>query len=197
MSDSSNFMCFEFLLCLHFAVVNSEYSSVVLKPKQVLCLEAAFLGKDLLAVLPTGYGKSIVFHLLYSLLAEKKRRSGTQGKNPVVIVVFPLNSLIQDQVQKINAARTRAVVLSVKGKHNDSSVEQLNLDLTNVDEFHLKNADYEYVFTHPEMCLSTKQGVALFQSDAYKYSVSAVVVDEAHCILEWYVCLLSRFILLL
>ena len=153
--------------------------------------------KDLLAVFPTGYGKSIVFHLLYSLLAEKKRRSGTQGKNPVVIVVSPLNSLIQDQVQKINAARTRAVVLSVKGKYNDSSVEQLNLDLTNVDEFHLKNADYEYVFTHPEMCLSTKQGVAMFQSDAYKYSVSAVVVDEAHCILEWYVCLLSRFILLL
>ena len=57
MYESSNFKCLQFLLCLHFAVVNSEYVSVVLKPKQVVCLEAAYLGRDLLAVLPTGYGK--------------------------------------------------------------------------------------------------------------------------------------------
>ena len=42
-------------LCLNFAVVNSEYSCVILKPKHVLCLEAAHCGRDL-AVLPTGYG---------------------------------------------------------------------------------------------------------------------------------------------
>jgi ATP-dependent DNA helicase RecQ len=182
MFESSNFKCLEFLLCLHFAVVNSEYVSVVLKPKQVMCLEAAYIGKDLLAVLPTGYGKSVIFHLLPSLLAKKKRRAGIRGNDPVIIVIFPLNSLIQDQLQRINAVRTRTVVLSVKGNYNVSSGEQLNLDLANVDKLRLKNADYEYVLTHPETCLSTKQGVALFQSDAYKYSVTAVVVDEAHCI---------------
>jgi superfamily II DNA or RNA helicase len=90
MFESSNFKCLEFLLCLHFAVVNSEYVSVVLKPKQVMCLEAAYIGKDLLAVLPTGYGKSVIFHLLPSLLAEKKRRAGIRGNDPVIIVIFPL-----------------------------------------------------------------------------------------------------------
>ena len=184
MYESSNFKCLQFLLCLHFAVVNSEYVSIVLKPKQVVCLEAAYLGRDLLAVLPTGYGKSIIFHLLPALLVEKKRRSGIRENDPVILVIFPLNSLIQDQLQRINAVRTRAAVLSVKRNYDN---ELLNLDLANVDELRLKNADYEYVLTHPESCLSTKQGVALFQSNAYKCSVAAVVVDEAHCTLEWYV----------
>ena len=176
----------DFLHCLHSAIVKSEYTSVILKPKQVLCLEAAYLEKDLLAVLPTGYGKSLVFHLLSSLLAERKRRSGVLEKT-VVIVVFPLNSLIHDQLQKINRTRQRAVVLSVKGQeldHNINAGEQ-NLDFTNIDELQLRNADYEYIFTHPETCLSSKQGVSLFQSNVYKNSVGAIVVDEVHCILEW------------
>ena len=38
---------FDFLQCLHFAVNDSNYySSVILKPKQVLCLEAVYLGTD-------------------------------------------------------------------------------------------------------------------------------------------------------
>lgn len=105
----------------------------------------------------------------------------------VVIVVFPLNSLIHDQLQKINRTRQRAVVLSVKGQeldHNINAGEQ-NLDFTNIDELQLRNADYVYMFTHPETCLSSKQGVSLFQSNVYKNSVGAIVVDEAHCILEW------------
>ena len=68
MSESCEFRksLIEFLHCLHFAIVNSEYTSVILKPKQVTCLESSYLGKDLLAVLPTGYGKSLVYHVLYS-----------------------------------------------------------------------------------------------------------------------------------
>ena len=48
----------------------------------------------------------------------------------------------------------------------DQAVEHAVLDQTNVDELRLKNGGYEFIFTHPEACLSTKQGVALFQSDA-------------------------------
>ena len=132
------------MLCLHFAVVNSEYVSVLQKPKQVVYFEAAYLRRDLFAVLPTGYGKSIIFHLLPSLLAEKKRKSGIRGKDPVIVVIFPLNSLTEDQLQRINAVRARAVVLSVKGNYDN---EQLNLD--SADELRLKNADYEYVLTNP------------------------------------------------
>ena len=110
----------EFLHCLHFAIVNSEYSNIILKPKQVLCLEAVYHGKDLLAVLPTGYGKSLIFHLLSSLIAEKNRRTDVLEK-PAIIVISPLNSLINDQLQKINHLCERAVVLSVKGHDSHDS----------------------------------------------------------------------------
>ena len=180
-----------FLQCLHFAVVDSNYySSVILKPKQVLCLEAVYLGKDLLAILPTGYGKSLIFHLLPSL-SEKNRRSSSlpqQVPSPVVVLVMsPLNSLMSDQLRRINSVRNRADVLSLS-KLKDQAGEHAVLDKTNIDDSRLKSAGYDFIFTHPEACLSTKQGVALFQSDAYKRAVLAVVVDEAHCILEWYVC---------
>ena len=151
----------DFLNCLHFAIVNSEYSSIILKTKQVLCLEAAYRGKDLLAVLPTGYGKSLIFHLLSSLIGEKNRRSDVL-KKPVIIVISPLNSLINDQLQKINRVRQRAVVLSLKHDSHESDDQEQSLDLTSVDASRLKKGDYEYIFTHPETCLSSKQGVLLF-----------------------------------
>ena len=72
-------------------------------------------------------------------------------------------------------------------KLKDQAEEHAVLDKTNIDDSRLKNSGYDFIFTHPEAYLSTKQGVALFQSDAYKRAVFAVVVDKAHCILEWYV----------
>ena len=84
MSESTDLSKFresiDFLNCLHFAIVNGEYSNIILKPKQVLCLEAAYRGNDLLAVLPTGYGKSLIFHVLSSLIREKNRRSDVLKK---------------------------------------------------------------------------------------------------------------------
>ena len=46
---------------LGVAIINSIYCEVVLKSKQVICLEKVFLNLDILAVLPTGYSKSLVF----------------------------------------------------------------------------------------------------------------------------------------
>ena len=52
MSESKDLVKFQdsidFLNCLHFAIVNSEHSNMILKPKQVLCLEVAYRGKDIL-----------------------------------------------------------------------------------------------------------------------------------------------------
>ena len=63
--------CNIFLRCLEFAILNSVYSEIVLKPKQVICLENLFLNKDVLAVLPTGFGKSLIFHLLPALFMRR------------------------------------------------------------------------------------------------------------------------------
>jgi hypothetical protein len=51
--------CIIFFACLHFPIRNSLYSNIILKPKQVICLEKLFFGSDVLAVLQlTGCGKS-------------------------------------------------------------------------------------------------------------------------------------------
>ena len=85
-----------FLSSLHFSVTTSSYSGFNLKPKQVKCLEALYFGKDVVAVLPTGYGKSMIFHLLPSLCYDKmKRTAPSPSLRPVVIVVSPLNALIK------------------------------------------------------------------------------------------------------
>ena len=60
-----------FLYCLEFAVLNSLYCNTILKPKQVVCLESIFLQNDVLCVLPTGYGESLIFHLVPMLLFAK------------------------------------------------------------------------------------------------------------------------------
>ena len=109
-----------FLTCLHFAVINSLYSNVVLKPKQVICLEKLFLGVDVLAVLPTGYGKSLIYHLLLLMLFARKMLEVNLTSDPltlppvclsdmtsVLLVILPLNSLISDQVQKLSATGLR------------------------------------------------------------------------------------------
>ena len=43
---------------------DSFYSSLRFKPKQMQCFDALIHGNDLIAVLPTGYGKSLIFQLL-------------------------------------------------------------------------------------------------------------------------------------
>ena len=64
--------CMIFFACLHFAIRNSLYSNIILKPKQAICLEKLFFGSDVLAVLPTGYGKSLIYQILPLLLYCKE-----------------------------------------------------------------------------------------------------------------------------
>ncbi|XP_028412599.1 ATP-dependent DNA helicase Q-like 1 [Dendronephthya gigantea] len=169
-----------FLSCLHTAINKSViYNNINLKPKQVKCLEALYKKKDCVAVLPTGYGKSLIYQLLPSLLNERNTfeqiRLGRElsHNTPVILVVSPLNSLICDQLRKLNnGADLKAVFLK---KDSTSFCEAPDI----------KDALFDIMFLHPEACLSSKTGMDLFQSSPYQKSVEVIVVDEAHCILEW------------
>lgn len=170
-----------FMRSLHHSITTSYYSNLNLKPKQVKCLEAVYLNRDLVAVLPTGYGKSIIFHLLPLLLFDRNT-SSPSTPSPVIIVVSPLNSLIQDQLRRINLSNKSAAVLNVKRSEN---TEDSRLDLSEGDSTLLREAKYDIIFAHPEACLSSKEGQELLQSEPYQRAVQAIVIDEAHCILEW------------
>ena len=93
-----------FYSSLHAATSKTIYSNVNLKVKQVICIEAIYRGRDVVALLPTGYGKSVIFHLLPSLFLDKVNCE-RGAAYPVVIVVSPLNALIKDQIRRLREGK--------------------------------------------------------------------------------------------
>ena len=168
-----------FYSSLQVAISQSRYSNLNLKPKQVQCLEAIYSGRDVVAVLPTGYGKSLIFDLLPSLFFEKlnsQRLVPSSSFRPVVIVVSPLNALIKDQIRRSSEGSFKATCLNAKMK---SDSHDLGLDASDAKYTPLKEAKYVMVFTHSEAFVSCKDGMELFQSPPYQRAVKAVIVDEA------------------
>lgn len=133
------------------------------------------------------YGKSIIFHLLPGLFLHKinsRSRSQTESPiHPVIVIISPLNSLITDQIRRSTEGNVKAAILNVRKAKDSDDLELDNTSETNSSW--LKDAKYDIIFTHPEAVLSCKNGIELFQSTPYQRGVQAIVIDEAHCILEW------------
>ena len=192
--------CLSFFTCLHVAIINSPYWKIVLKPKQVIALQNIFIGKDVLVVLPTGYGKALIFHLLPVLLFCKSLRGQrfelTQSNlcaiPKIAIVISPLNSLMVDEIRRLinyknfgfGDMRLTASVLYVK-----FSQDHITCDVDNnmCPKQKLESAHYNLLFPHPEAFISCKYGRDLMLGKVYQKNVCAFAVNEAHCILEWYV----------
>ena len=163
-----------------------------------------------MCVLPTGYGKSLIFHLLPMLLFAKYKLRGdllgwrsksfsTAAVNGIVIVVSPLNSLISDQISRLKMSGIRASVVKEPETEFSSDEEldttddtadcdpNVNIDFSLCEEQKLRVGHYQIVFAHPETVVSSKYGRGLLLSKTYQENMSAIVVDEAHCIVEWLV----------
>ena len=128
------------------------------RPSQEPIIEAALTGKDTLALLPTGGGKSICFQVPGLV------RTG------VCVVVSPLIALMQDQVEQLQQR-------GIKAKAITSGMSYKELDQT------LDNARFgglDFLYTSPERLQS-----ALFLERFKRMKVSLLVIDEAHCISEW------------
>ena len=69
-----------------------------LKKEQMECLSSVITdGKDILAVLPTGYGKSLIYQLLPDVFNQY-----LVVQDSIVLVISPLNALMYDQIAKLN-----------------------------------------------------------------------------------------------
>ena len=103
--DSESKLHLEISLCLKVALaaVNKDRGTCYtgLKPKQARCL-MQLQYTDVLAVLPTGYGKSLIFELLVlPYFHQAKCLSNLSNNLDVsVILITPLNSIIQEQLDR-------------------------------------------------------------------------------------------------
>ena len=93
-----------------------------------------------------------------------------------------LNALMKDQIRRTEEGNLKAAILSVKRK---KITGDLQIDFNDGNLELLKGAKYDILFTCPEAFISRKEGMEVFQSKLYQSSVQVLVIDEAHCILEW------------
>ena len=137
------------------------------RPNQEQIVDALLDGRDVLAVMPTGAGKSVCYQVPALCLAERAKAQGQVG---FTLVVSPLISLMADQVRSLNAAGISAAFVN----SSLSSAEQ-NVALEGAAQ-----GAYVLLYVAPER-LETPQ----FARFCAACPPAMVAVDEAHCISQW------------
>lgn len=139
-----------------------------LKQEQKAIIEAIVCSKkDVLGVLPTGFGKSLIFHLMSDIFNFVETK-GSPSKTPssITIVISPLNALMRDQISKLD--HLEALIL-------DGSKKSLEL---------AREGKLDILFSHPEVLLE-KSTKSILKRPAFQKNVRCIVVDEAHLVDDW------------
>lgn len=115
-------------------------------------------GKDTLALLPTGGGKSICFQV------------PAMAKEGICLVVSPLIALMKDQVENLKRKEIKAMAITSVMHKNEIDIAFDNCIYGN----------FKFLYISPERLISDLARVRI-----KKMNVSLIAVDEAHCISQW------------
>jgi ATP-dependent DNA helicase RecQ len=140
------------------AMLRKHWKHEAFRPGQWEIIGTALEGRDVLAILPTGGGKSLCYQLPAVL------------SGGLTLVISPLVALMQDQVAGLNARGIPAAFIN--STLSARAVDQCWTDA----EF----GRYRLLYVAPERLQSE-----LFLARAGRLKVERLVVDEAHCISEW------------
>ena len=128
------------------------------RPGQQEIVDTVIGGKNVLAIMPTGGGKSLCYQL------PALARTG------VVLVVSPLIALMRDQLRALQAV---GVVAGALTSANTNEETQYVYDM-------LENGSLKLLYLAPER-LGSSATYALLK----RYNISMIAVDEAHCVSQW------------
>ncbi|MCI0628675.1 MAG: RecQ family ATP-dependent DNA helicase [Acidobacteria bacterium] len=141
-----------------FHVLNERFGFSEFREGQEEIIEAVVAGQDVLAVMPTGSGKSLCYQLPALLFPG------------VTLVVSPLIALMKDQVDALERRQIPASFIN-----STLSFAEQQQRITQMREGHLK-----LVYVAPERFRNRR-----FMDGLQGCPVSLLAVDEAHCVSEW------------
>ncbi len=140
------------------ALLHSVFGVARLRDGQQRVIDSVLEGRDTLAIMPTGSGKSLCYQIPAAIL------------DGATIVVSPLIALMKDQLDKLEEVGISAAQMNsslTRGEQRDAAAR-------------IRARVSEIVFCTPER-LGTPEFLALFEHTP----VALVVIDEAHCISQW------------
>ena len=140
------------------ALLKSTFGYDSFRPPQEEVIAAFLDGRDTVAILPTGAGKSMCFQL------------PALAREGLTLVVSPLIALMKDQVDALTAHGVPATFLNSTLAPDEIQARTSGLD---AGEFRLLYVAPERIFAHR------------FLDQLARWKVAAVAVDEAHCVSEW------------
>lgn len=140
------------------AILKKYWGHDHFRPLQRDIVQAVLDRKDVLALLPTGGGKSVCFQVPGMVL------------DGITIVVSPLIALMQDQVQQLKKKGIAALAV-----HSGMRRSEIDIALDNA-----VYGKYKFLYVSPER-LQTD----VFRERFGRMPISFLAVDEAHCISQW------------
>jgi ATP-dependent DNA helicase RecQ len=141
-----------------FKILRDTFGYESFRPGQEAIVDSLLAGRNVLAVMPTGSGKSLCFQIPALV------------KNALTIVVSPLVALMQDQVAALKLAGVAAETINSAASRED------NIAIWN----RVASGVTRILYLAPER-LMTERMIAALQ----RLNVGMIAVDEAHCISQW------------
>lgn len=138
-------------------VLTEKFGYPTFRPGQSDAIEAILSGKDSLVMLPTGTGKSLCYQLPAYL------------KQGTTLVISPLLSLMQDQVENLKLQGEKNVVAI----NSLTPYSERNRIFSNLEK-------YRFIYTSPEMLQNNE-----ILQQLKRIKINHFIVDEAHCISHW------------
>lgn len=140
------------------SILHKHYGFSTFRPGQKEAIEAILAGRDVLAVLPTGGGKSLIYQLPALMF------------DGLTLIISPLIALMKDQVDAMVRRGLPATFINSALSEKDTT-ERLQ---------EIRNGKYKIVYIAPERFYNQE-----FMKSLKEIKVSFLAVDEAHCISQW------------
>lgn len=141
------------------------------RPNQLEAINATLGGKDAFVLMPTGGGKSLCYQL--PAIIDSGHTSG------VTVVISPLLSLMQDQVDHLQKLKIQALLIN-----GEVTAEHRRLVLDSLKDPQPQKY-IQLLYITPEMISKNQLMINSFRDLHRRGKLARIVIDEAHCVSQW------------